>query len=218
MVFREHAAVGPLALGDGPDRPGWQGLVLCRHRAADRLDDGAVAVDQRNRRVHDLALCHAGTGDDERHRGQLVVHHRLAPQSPAAEVLAVVGRVDDAGGVRQSGRVESGEDLSDIVVEEAHQRIVGCDGEPHGVEILEVVVIVHDGPQRLHRRVPHASRLVVEPRQRHPGRIVKREELRRRGQREMRAHERDEQRPGLVAVALLHLREPRQAAAVTSVS
>ena len=129
-----------------------------RDRAADRLEHGPVAVDQRDRRVDDRAGGDAGARHDQRNGNELLVHHRLAPQSPAAEIVAVVGRVDHPGRARQPRRLEGREDLADIVVEEADEGIVGGDRAPDRQLVGEEVVVVHDRPERPDGRVPRVPR------------------------------------------------------------
>ena len=86
--------------------------------------------------------------DDERHRGGLLVHRGLAPQPPAAEVVAVVARVEHRRGIGQAGGVERGQHLADLLVEERAQPVVTGHSAPDEVLVLEVPVGACTSPRR----------------------------------------------------------------------
>ena len=119
---------------------------------AQRLEEGGVEVDQRDRGLDLLAGGDAVARHDQRDRGRLVVHHGLAPEAAVAEVVAVVGGVDHPRGRGEAGLLQRAEQLADVVVEERDHAVVG--GERHaGLLVVEEVGVVHAGAQALEDRV-----------------------------------------------------------------
>lgn len=207
MVFGQHRPVGHVAIRDLDQRvPGVAGKAAARVQS-DRLRERGIDVDQAHRRVGRIRLRDAGTGEDHRHAGRFLVHRRLAPQPARAEVVAVVGRIEDAGvGFQSRGRYRA-QDLADVVVEKGHQAEVGCERALQH-RFVESFVVAQAAAHRIDERVNGAlvARIHRRPRQR-PAR-VEIVELRRCDQREVRRHEPHVQHPGLVAVARRLALEP----------
>ena len=199
VVFAEHGALGILALGEVQERAAGQGALGFGPRHADRLEDGRVAVDQRDRCPDPPAARHAAPLQDQRHADRLLVHVGLAPEGAAAEVVAVIARVDDERVLAQAARLERAQDLADVVVEEGDHAVIRRDRHADVGLVPEMVLVVLDLAQLAQHRMVRELVRRAQARQRQVVERIEGVELGRGDQRKVRADEGDEQAPGLVA-------------------
>ena len=154
----------------------------------------------RDVRPNDLARGDLGAGDDHRDAGGPLVHRVFPPEPVLAELLAVVGRVDDPGAVTQAGLVEGLQDESNLLVQERDHPVVGRDrssGRGLANRLVERLLASSQVQDRVTRPV------LRRPlhRQRHGVRWVAVEVLLGHDEGWMRVDERDEECPGLRRVA-----------------
>ena len=107
----------------------------------------------------------------------------------------MVAGVDHARRAGEPGCFQRGQHAADIVVEEGAEAVIGGDGHPARLVVEEAVIGLG---LRIGFDPGMARAQAVVLRQRHLRRVVEGEEGLRGDQREMRADEGDEQRPGAV--------------------
>ena len=120
----------------------------------------------------------------------------------------MVAAVNHARGCGEVSVVETLQQPPDIVIDKAHQAEVGGDRLAHLVGIVEALVIDLAGAHRLQIGVAGALAVGIKVRPRHLVLGIKVVPAGAGDQREVRAHERDEQHPRLCLLAFGAFRQP----------
>ena len=210
MVFAQD---GPIRVGSGGQLVqgnagvgGGDGALV---GFAGAFHDERVDVHMADVPVHRYAGGYPFARDDQRHLGRFLVHRRLAPQAPGAEIVAVIAGVQHSGRIVEAHGFKRRQDLANLLVQERAQSPVARQGPAHPVFAVEVgVVVVGAGVVEEERVVrPLLPRILFRPRQ-IVAVVVPIEVLGRRGQWKVRGHERHEEHPGLVAMLRRFLVQP----------
>ena len=200
MVLAKGHAFGiivPSQIDQGLSRQSLLGGVEAQPHA---LHNGWVNIDQGHRCLANLAHRDARSGDDHGHGGGFFVVHRLTPQLAVAQVVTMVGAVDDAGVLAHPAVLQRVEHLTDVVVQKTHHPVIGRQSM---LDLFrrETVVVIHAALERRDHRVCRRMLRPIQPW--HGNRVKRIQVVERLGryEREMRLHEGHEQAPGLVELA-----------------
>src|SRR5689334_14890786 len=200
VIFAHDGAFGRPPAHDVQQRGARQVAVFGMNRQADAVDDGRKAIDQGYRLATDNLGWNFGTCHQHRHGGRFLIHIGFAPQSAAAEIVAVVAGVDDARAAGQIEVLERLQQAPDVVIDEAHEPEVGGNRLAHLAWLIEALVVDLAGSHGRQIGVVGPFGLSVEARPGHLRLRVQVVPFRSGDQRKMRAHQRHEQDPRLLVV------------------
>src|SRR5262249_3527661 len=139
VVLRQYRALRRAALADIEQRRPRKMAIAGVGLQSRALDDRRERIGQGDRYRAYVAGRYVGAAHDERYARRLLVHRRFAPQAARAEVVAVIGRVNDARLAGEPARFQRVQYLADVVVEKGYQPEIGRQRTPDHRRIERLV-------------------------------------------------------------------------------
>ena len=153
MIFAEDRAVSIVGICGNIGQ--WRAVAL--ELGPEMRGDCCRDINKGHGRVAH-ARSDARTRHDQGHRNAFLIQVRFPPKSARADIVAVIGRIDYRGVLKETGLFQPRHDLPDVVIQPCAKPIVGGHGAQAFLGVVKPVFRIHIGVLLFHPRMSCIAR------------------------------------------------------------